>query len=63
MRRCERVYLESYTSILMVSKERLVCERFCDGRSRILKPVVGTGSVVRSRGHNGNEGDGRDGVR
>ena len=24
MRRCERVYLESYTSVLMVPKERLV---------------------------------------
>ena len=25
VRRCQRVYLESYTSILMIPKEKLVC--------------------------------------
>ena len=62
VRRAERVYLEAYTAILMVGKDRLVCVPLAD--SAPLPVLEGTdthakvGSILWQRDNSSRPGDG-----
>lgn len=50
VRKAARVYLEAYTSILLVDKAVLVCAR-CYSNLILLRANAGVGRILRARSH------------